>query len=202
MSSSAFLRLIGNRFAAVTSLRCRKIKRKDPAHFDALVRKWLYSRWETKGGHWASPTLVALGSLMSGTNRGRIDTVLTLNFDSILEMYLRLYGYITQTVTKFPSTLHRADVHVFHSHGYLPYSPEDGSDTPDILLTSQTYLEALGDRNDSRRDMMEHIFGQKKVLAIGLSGDDIYSRAVLAAMAKRNPHGPLSGFWIVVEVMK
>src|ERR1043166_488855 len=64
-----------------------KIKRTAPDKFDARVKHWLYYRWEKKAGNWASDTLVALGSLMSGTTRGRIETVLTLNFDSILDMY-------------------------------------------------------------------------------------------------------------------
>jgi len=174
-----------------------KIQRARPDQFEALVKKWLYCRWTPKRGNWASSNLVAMGSLMSGTNRGRIDTVLTLNFDSILEMYLRLYGFIPQSITSFPSTLRRADVHIFHSHGYLPFNADDGSDSSDILLSNQTYLEAMGEDNHPRKRMMEYVFGQKRVLAIGLSGDDIYSRAVLAALAKRNPHGPLMGFWVI-----
>src|SRR5438128_2408581 len=58
------------------------IHRTAPSDFDSSVKKWLYYRWERrkKSGNWASATLVALGSLMSGTVRGRVDTVLSLNF--------------------------------------------------------------------------------------------------------------------------
>jgi hypothetical protein len=132
---------------------------------------------------------------MSGSNRGRIDAMLTLNFDSYVEMYLRLYGFITQSISTFPCILKRADVHIFHSHGYLPLGTEDGNDT-DILLSKQTYLEAMGENDNFRKRMMEYVFGQKKILAVGLSGDDDFSRSVLAALAKRNTHGSLMGFWV------
>lgn len=172
-----------------------QIKRK-PVNFDALVKKWLYYKWTDKRGNWASDTLAALGSLMLGSNRGRVDTILTLNFDSIVEMYLRLYGFIPQSISKFPCLLRRADVHIFHSHGYLPFDNKDGDDT-DILLSKQTYLEAMGDSNSFRKRMMDYVFGQKKVLAIGLSGDDVFSRSALAAVAKQNAHGTFIGFWVI-----
>jgi hypothetical protein len=169
----------------------------NPHDFASNVKGCLYHRWNNrkKSGNWASDTLVALGSLMSGTVRGRVDTVLSLNFDSILEMYLRLYGFIAQPVTTFPCVLQRADVRIFHSHGYLPLEAEDGSST-DILLTKQTYLEAIGDEASPRRRMMDYVFGQRRILAVGVSGDDLYSRAVLANIAKRHKEGPLMGFWI------
>jgi hypothetical protein len=164
--------------------------------FKKLVKDCLYYRWSPKTGNWGSDTLVALGALMSGNYRGRIETVLSLNFDSILEMYLRLYGSIPQSITSFPHLSKRADVHIFHSHGYLPYDEAEHGST-DILLSEQTYLEAIGDTADFRRKMMEFVFGQKRFLAIGLSGDDIYSSAVLAHLAKQNAHEGLMGCWIV-----
>jgi len=172
------------------------IHRKVGNSFESLVKKWLYCRWTARSGNWASDTLVALGSLMSGSTRGRVDMVLTLNFDSILEMYLRLYGFVAQSITTYPEILRRADVHIFHSHGYLPYDVADGNESS-ILLDNQTYLEAIGDPGDPRRRVMEYVFAQKTVLAIGLSGDDIYSRSVLAALATKQPSRAIMGYWIV-----
>ena len=172
-----------------------EIKERD-SHFDAHIKKWLYFKWNKKSGNWASDLLVALGSLMSGTIRGRVDTVLTLNFDSILEMYLRLYGFRAQSISDFPCILRRADVHIFHSHGYLPLDAEDGDDSG-ILLSKQNYLETMGEENNFRKRMMNYIIGQKRVLAVGLSGDDDFSRAALAALAKHGPHGSLVGFWVI-----
>ena len=175
-----------------------RIERSNSAEFTSRVKKWLYHRWTKTAlapeGNWASHTLAALGALMSSTIRGRIDTVLSLNFDSILEMYLRLYGFIVQPVASFSTILTRADVRVFHSHGYLPLDPQDGSDS-EILLTKHAYLEAIGDDSDPRRRMMEYVFAQRRILAIGVSGDDVYSRSIFAALAKRYP-GRLLGFWI------
>ena len=171
-----------------------RISRRLGSSFDAEVKKCLYYRLTKKKGNWASGTLVALGALMSGTNRGRIDTVLSLNFDSILEMYLRLYGNIAQPITTFPALIGRSDVVIFHSHGYLPYEAEDGDDTS-ILLTSQTYLEAMGDDASPRKKMMDYVFGHKRFLAIGLSGGDMYSRSAIAAMALR-AEGTM-GYWIL-----
>jgi hypothetical protein len=174
-----------------------RIKRNYTGNFDELVKKWLYRRWgPAKAGNWASNTLVALGSLMLGTRRGRIDTVVSTNFDSILEMYLRLYGYVTQSISTYPTLLHHADVRVFHSHGYLPLDGKDGNPS-DILLTQSTYLEAIGEDNHPRKKMMEYVFAQKKILAVGLSGDDTFSNAILAVAAKKGTFAPPRGFWVV-----
>lgn len=172
-----------------------RVSRKDPVNFEKNVKKWLYYRWNKPAGNWASDTLVGLGALMSGTNRGRVDTALTLNFDSFLEMYLRLYGCIPQTITTFPCLIGRADVKIFHSHGYLPFDAEDGSDTS-ILLNKQTYLEEMGADSTPRRKMMQYVFGHKTMLAVGLSGDDTYSSAILSAIAKQSGE-PLMGYWII-----
>ncbi len=169
----------------------RKIERLDKSGFKAKVKKWLYFRWRERRGNWASHNLVALGSLISGTARGRVENVLTLNFDSLLETYLRLYGFIAQPITAYPQLLKRADVHIFHSHGYLPFDAEDGIETMDIVLSSQAYFEALGDPQHTTWKMMDYVFAHKRILAVGTSGDDTPSRAVLANLAKTNAHDGL-----------
>jgi len=79
--------------------------------------------------------------------------------------------------------------------GYLPLDEEDGRDT-EILLTKETYLDAIGDETSPRRRIMEHVFGERKILAIGVSGEDVYPRSVFEALARRHAER-LLGFWIV-----
>jgi len=78
----------------------------------------------------------------------------------------------------------------------LPYDTRDGTDSS-IFLDNQTYLEAIGDAENPQKRVMEYVFAQKLVLAIGLSGDDIYSRSVLAAWAKKQTNRAIMGFWVV-----
>lgn len=170
---------------------------KNNAEFHRLVKKWLYYHWRTKKGNWASDTLVALGSLLAGSRRGRVDTVLTSNYDSILEMYLRLYGFVPQSVTTFPCILTGADVTIFHSHGYLPLEAEDGDDSERIILDKQTFLSAMGNSESPSRKMMEYVLGFKTILAVGLSGDDPYSGSVITHLNEKNLGRRIMGFWLV-----
>jgi hypothetical protein len=172
-------------------------KCKDTADFHRLVRKWLYYHWRSKKGNWASDTLVALGSLLAGSYRGRVDTVLTSNYDSILEMYLRLYGFVPQSVTTFPCLLTGADVTIFHSHGYLPLEAEDGSDSERIVLDRQSYLSVMGNPESPSKKMMEYVLGFKTILAVGLSGEDPYSGSVIAYVNEKNLGRRIMGFWMV-----
>jgi hypothetical protein len=55
----------------------------------------------------------------------------------------------------------------------------------------------MGSDGHPSKKMLEYVFGHKKVLAIGLSGDDLHSRSVLAALAKVGAHGGFMGFWII-----
>lgn len=78
----------------------------------------------------SSKLLVALGAIVMSSIRNSGATVLTANFDDVLDWYLRLHGFRTQVIEAMP-TLVRGDVdaRIYHFHGFLPlmarYDPSD-----------------------------------------------------------------------------
>src|SRR5258706_12337035 len=64
--------------------------------------------------------LVAIGALTMSSRRGSVRTVVTLNFDDVLEQYWSIHGYSWQLVTGLPTLLQETDVTMYHPNGYLP----------------------------------------------------------------------------------
>lgn len=65
--------------------------------------------------------LIALVSLIVRNNNQGIDTILTYNFDSLLEWYLELLGIRTNVITKDNPIVSKSSVKILHIHGYLPH---------------------------------------------------------------------------------
>ena len=167
------------------------------AAFNDVVRRSLYGDWRPHLGNWANDLLISLGTLLVPGRRGHIDTVLTLNFDNILELYLRAYGFLAQSSSVFPVIRKNADVMVYHSHGFLPFGTEC-VENETLVLDALSYDREMGQQNSSRRRMMESVIHQKIVLGVGSSGSDPYSNAILAATPNTNPLREVVGYWLMV----
>ena len=72
------------------------------AAYHDLVRTNLYANVATDETLLKQPLLVALGAMMMRSKRGACGEVVTLNFDDILERYLRINGYVAQVVRSLP----------------------------------------------------------------------------------------------------
>jgi SIR2-like domain len=110
----------------------------------------------------------AIGSLIIGSKRGRITDILTVNYDDIIEGYLRWHGYDTQTVCEWPCLLQKADARIFHLHGYLPRSGPVSDE--EVICSAKSYERKLaaGINNPWSR-LARHYFDTKISLTVGAS---------------------------------
>lgn len=136
--------------------------------------------------------LIALGALVMPSARGSIRDVITLNFDDLLEWYLHLHGFTTQSVPEFPVYLRSdQDVLVYHPHGFLPLA---GDATEWLVFTHQEFISRIA-KTDGRpwRELMVNMFMTKRVLAVGTSMNDldmsVYAEAAHDGKSDRVPAG-------------
>lgn len=168
----------------------------DDAYLD-LVERGLYANWQNPKVTQAPDLMRATAALVMGSVRGRINSIINFNFDSLLEWYLSLHGYVTQVIEDVPRGLVNADVRIFHPHGYLPLQDSLGQRSPMILFDKETYEKRMADRADAWMDVFRFLLGTHVFLAVGLSGrDPMVSLVVAAAKYQRRADDPRPlGFW-------
>lgn len=143
-------------------------------------------------------TLAAIGALVSHSRRGQVSEVFTLNYDDVLERYLRYHGIIAKPVIEEKFWSQPADVLVHHPHGFLP-SP--GSPFPDrstfLVFDERSYL---AEKPDSRWNQRMEVAMQAHVcLFVGLGRDDQHLKRLVATTSEKHAFSPArDGFWGVV----
>jgi SIR2-like domain len=145
-----------------------------------------------------SPLLLAVAALMTGAHRGRVDSVVTYNYDDLLEQYLKMLG-LAVCCRVLPDELStRADVEINYVHGRLPQSWEVLNPVPEIVLSEKSYRARRSEIDAGWSAMVEHALYSKIGFFIGLSGDDsatldIFKRA--QTRIKRNED--YTGYWLL-----
>ena len=166
------------------------------AAYQQIVHKSLYKHVNAMDAAMLNkPLLVALGALMCGSCRGRVSTVLTLNFDNILEAYLNNYGLDTQVICDENEKIRKSDATIFHLHGYLPFnSPAKGSNF--LTFGQKSYVSKLRkDIRDPMWDTLVDIMTQKFMLFVGLSGEDMTFEPIFEEALARM-QSPFIGIWL------
>ncbi len=131
---------------------------------------------------------------MMGSRRGRVREVWTLNFDDILEWYLRLNGFVAQVVTELPTLLGEPDVTVYHPHGFLPLDSVNGTRSP-IVFDDKSYAKRTLGLNEPFLEATRNILCSKVVLAVGMSWDDDIVEKLIKASGDTVKNRPLA-FWL------
>lgn len=152
----------------------------------------------------SSTRMGALGAMLMGSKRGSVDTVLTLNFDSLLEEYLLLHGYVVNIVTRLPALIGSEDVTVFHPHGYLPSGTGPGkpSRSVDIIFTKQSILKMVGNPAHPTPTLIRQTVRAKVLLLLGISPNTAIGSAlgpILVHEAEALRADRPSAFWVGVE---
>ena len=171
--------------------------------FAELVRKCLYGDVKLDESLLSDRGLIALGALISGSRRGSVSRVVTLNFDCILEWYLSLYGFISQVVFNLPAAEGSEDVRIYHPHGFLPHSDFNAKSSNFVMLGLKSINERLSEPSDDWNALLRHVLTTGMALFIGLSERSFRDRALsswLEHAAKKNqkrcPDLP-TGFWVL-----
>jgi hypothetical protein len=143
-------------------------------------------------------TLAGIGALISHSRRGHVSEVYTLNFDDILERYLRYHGIVAKPVIDEKFWSEPADVLVHHPHGFLP-SPgsQFRASSSFLVFDERSYLEQSPDSRWNQR--MEVAMQAHICLFIGLGRDDIHLKRLVSQTAKKHAFSPAKdGYWGIV----
>lgn len=180
---------------------------KDDRRFDDIVSDCLYqdlSERKPNPGPTlmdASATLRALGLMVSGSMRGRINEVVSFNFDCILEWYLMQHGMVVASYRSWPSDYIDADVRIYHPHGYAPFpwSRLYGSKSEVLAFDEETVGKIAVDPANNWKHLYRYLFCTRKVFAVGLSGKDPIVNLVLqeakAVRGESTIDDPPLGYW-------
>ncbi len=116
-------------------------------------------------------TLAGVGALLMASRRGSASEVITLNYDDLLEIYLRYHGFVTESVFQEKHWAGYSDATVYHLHGFVPFDP-NAERSENVVLDQQSYAKLAGRENSVWRQLALSIMRRRTCLFIGLSGDD------------------------------
>jgi len=143
--------------------------------------------------------LVSISAMLMGSRRGHISRVVTLNYDSMLEWFLSIYGFLVKTVSSLPALDGFEDVRIYHPHGYLPH-PDLGEENSNFLIMSMDSIDTrLGTPGEPWLEMVRHILLTGVCLFVGLSPRTVTDRALsplFTTTSKACPERPV-GIWLV-----
>lgn len=150
--------------------------------FAKLVRGALYKDFSMSFARLQrNPLLPAIAAVTLGSKRGSAASVVTFNFDDLLEEYLRLMGFSVSSVDMLPCWNPRGDVVILHPHGRLP-SDKNVSIRRGIVFQESHFDRVVGDAKDAWRRALMEIWTRTTCLFIGLSGNDPNLRSILSAV--------------------
>lgn len=145
-----------------------------------------------------SPLLLAVAAMMTGAHRGRIDSVITYNYDDLLEQYLHMLGLAVCKRINPHEISTRSDVELNYVHGTLPQRWEPSSLDAEIVLSEKSYRNRRAGIDEGWSAWVEHGLYSKIGLFLGLSGDD---SAILDILKRVQGHvkrvGDYYGYWIL-----
>jgi len=147
-----------------------------------------------------SPLLLAVAALLTGSCRGRINTIITYNYDDLLMQYLRRLGYKV-CVRKEPSDFSTwADVEINYVHGYLPQFSDDRSNACDLILSEKSYRDRRANIDKGWSSYVVHGLYSKNGLFIGLSGEDGSILDILDRAQKEITRTiDYTGYWLMTQ---
>jgi hypothetical protein len=176
----------------------REFCKGDERDFAQLVKASLYDGVTLSSQVLKNDLLIALGALMIGSRRGSVKRVLTLNFDSMLEWYLTLHGFVPRVIVKPPVIEGAEDVRIYHPHGFLPHPSLSFTSSDFVMLGLRSINLRLGTSGDQWFELMRHVLRTGICLFVGLSEQSFRDRALaplLTAVGKElvNSGQPASG---------
>jgi len=152
-------------------------KRKKQFVFEEEVRKALYDRFDK--GH-SSYFFEEMQLICHPSNSGSIDSVITYNYDDILEQYLAESETAT-TSFKLIATAgvnpKVGDIPIYHVNGFLPHSNKYNIEK--IILSEDTYHELYKDNYNWSNFLQVNKFKDFTCLFIGISLGDPNLRRLL-----------------------
>ncbi len=144
-----------------------------------------------------SPLLLSVAALVTGAHRGRIDSVVTYNYDDLLEQYLRMLGLAVCPRVKSTDLSKRADVEINYVHGRLPQNWDPSAPLPSIVLSNRSYRERRAGIDEGWSAAVQNALCSKIGLFLALSGDDDAILDLLERLKSGVRHDPYNGYWLL-----
>jgi hypothetical protein len=167
-----------------------------PFHeYAELVRSALYDGVTLADNLIAQRLLIALGALTMSSRRGSIRTVITLNFDDVLERYWYIHGYSWQVISALPALLLETDVTVYHPNGFLP-STDEWESSNFVVFSESSFDQRLSLYKTEWRVLVTDVLMSRVGLFIGLSGDDPIIGPTLHDVKVKIAGTRPTGFWM------
>jgi hypothetical protein len=178
-------------------ISARKIRnhfKKDQPAFLNLLRKTLYEgllqrdveepRLPSSGDlRRGNPTLNGITELCSPLDEAGVKSVITYNYDSLLEHALDQTRY--QPIWKAGRFASTGELPIYHVHGYVPFhsnEPNSGSSLREIVFTEDQYNRVASDPYSWSNLVQLHCMSSTVGLMIGLSLSDRNMRRLLDAI--------------------
>lgn len=167
----------------------------DPIAFAELIRKALYAGFSINSLRTdENPMLSALGAMVMSSIRGSAVSVVTFNYDDLLETYLRWRGFVVDSVSSLPAWNSATDVTVLHPHGWLPSNLKTPV-TSKIVLTQKDYDRIVGDAKNLWHQRMTDIMLSTTPIFVGLSGNDQNLTQMLTYVEDKHPSVGMDHYW-------
>lgn len=163
------------------SILARMIKTSNEIGFYKLVHDALYENKEKD----ETLTIKAIMSLCEPTYNGGINTIVTYNFDDLLERNLekRKIKY-EQRPTAIPA---RKDyLPIYHVHGFLPRILDEKK-AYHIVFSEDEYHKQFSELDNSNTNMQQNLLENSTCLYVGISFTDPNMRRVADTFIKRYP---------------
>ncbi|WP_135556458.1 SIR2 family protein [Paenibacillus cymbidii] len=149
------------------------------------IREALYGR---RRRAYSSGTLVWLAKLCNHRGKYRIRSVVTFNYDDLLEQHLAEVPVDHMPVFKEDDEINPNVLPIFHVHGYLPQHENkyDDIDGNLIVFSEQAYHTVYTDAYSWSNITQMHVLKENVCLFIGLSMSDPNMRRILDISSRRN----------------
>lgn len=146
--------------------------------------------------------LMALGALMIGGKRGKISNIISLNYDSVLEWFLSIYGYTSNIIYSLPKLEGNEDVRVYHPHGFVPHPELSLERSNFLILGLDSVSDRLGSVYDPWFEKMRHLMRSNIMLFVGLSYrtfTDYSLRTLINNVSREVGDSRPLGFWLMLD---
>lgn len=144
--------------------------------------------------------LLSISALLMGSKRGHVTRVVTLNYDSMIEWFLSLFGFMVKTIYELPALEGSEDVRIYHPHGYIPHPDLNANRSDFVILGMDEVNKRLGTVGHPWFEMTRHILDSGVCLFLGMSERTLSDRALAPLFTtsgqKHNGIRPL-GVWIL-----
>lgn len=177
----------------------------DRGLFLEYVTEALYESVELTDAQLDDRLLIALGAMMMGSRRGSVRRVVSFNFDSVLEWYVGLCGFVPRVAIK-PTELEGAeDVRIYHPHGFLPHPSMASFGSSDFAIFGlESVNTRLGKTGDPWFELLRHLLRTSVCLFVGLSfrtfRDPALAPLITTVSSEVQRWRPL-GFWTLCDAI-